>query len=140
MPSRTSQEIAAELYPKLLAVCPSYAERRKNPPPEPAYNMSDFTHLCWDFAAHAVDMLEAGRAAELAPAFEALAEFRRESTEAWMENGFAPVFERIFDEGKWRSVDVTPIGSVVGDDFQANWRKAEDPYYDDPTWPIDGFY
>jgi hypothetical protein len=138
MSNRTSREIAAELMRVLKDVCPSYAERVASPPPEPPYDRGDFMHLCWDFAAHAVDMLEAGRHGELAPAFRAMAEFRDRSQEYWMENGFAPVFERIWDEGKWRDVDVRPLASVIGPAFEPAWDRIENP--DDYTNPIDGYY
>jgi hypothetical protein len=138
MSDRTSREIAAELLTTLKTVCPSYAERLASPPPEPPYDRRDYTHLCWDFAAHAVDMLEAGRHEELAPAFRAMAEFRDRSTEYWMENGLAPVFERIWTEGEWRGVDVRPFESVIGPAFLPTWRKIENP--DDHPYPIDGYY
>lgn len=136
---RTSQQVAAELHALLKAVCQSYADRRAHPPAEPAYDMADFMHVCWDFAAHAVDMLQAGRHEELAPAFRAMAVFRDRSTEHWMRNGLAPVFERIWDEGKWRDVDVRPLESVIEPSFLDEWRHIEDPD-DGHPYPIDGFY
>lgn len=101
--------------------------------------MTDFMHVCWDFAAHAVDMLQAGRHEESAPVFLAMAEFCDQSNEYWMRDGLAPVFERIWDEGKWRDVDVSPLEPVIGPAFQHLWRHIEDPYDGDP-YPIDGFY
>jgi len=139
MTNRTSQQIAVELYTSLTTVCPSYAERRASPPAEPRYDMTDYMHVCWDFAAHAVDMLQAGRHEELAPAFRAMAEFRDQSTEYWMREGLAPVFERIWQEGEWRGVDVRPLEHVIGPTFLPQWRRIEDPS-DGHPYPIDGFY
>jgi hypothetical protein len=136
---RTSQQIAVELCALLTATCPSYAERRASPPAEPPYNMADYMHVCWDFAAHAVDMLQAGRSEELVPAFRAMAGFRDRSTEYWMAEGLAPVFERIWQEGEWRGVDVRALEHVIGPAFLPHWRRQEDPYDGDP-YPIDGYY
>lgn len=136
---RTSRQVAVELYLCLVTACPSYADRRASPPAEPPYDMTDFMHVCWDFAAHAVDMLQAGRQEELAPVFRAMAEFRDRSTEHWMQGGLAPVFERIWDEGKWRGVDVRAFERVIGPAFLSQWRHIEDPY-DGHPYPIDGFY
>ena len=99
--------------------------------------MTDFMHVCWDFAAHAVDMLQAGREKELAPTFRELAEFQDRSPEYWMREGLRPVLERIWDEGKWRGVDVGAFKQLIGPAFLPHWRLIEDPYADNP---IDGFY
>ena len=56
-----------------------------------------------------------------------------------MREGLAPVFERIWQEGEWRGVDVRPIESAIGPAFTEQWRRIEDPYDGDP-YPIDGFY